>query len=84
MDPSYFGDRSKVWLVGHIRYLFWGIILLVVVNLFITKKIVVVKKVGFMYGVSKFFCFFFFFLEKLCLICCWLCSLLFLFIISVG
>ena len=52
MDPSYFGDRSKVCLVGHISYFFWGIILLVVVNLFVTKKIVVVKKVGFMYGVS--------------------------------
>ena len=52
MDPSYFGDSSKVCLVGHIKYFFWGIILLVVVNLFVTRKIVVVKKVGFMYGVS--------------------------------
>ena len=51
LDSSYLGDRSKVWLVGHIRYAFWGVTLLVVVNLFVTKKIVVVKKVGFMYGV---------------------------------
>ena len=51
MDSSYLGDRSKVWLVGHIRYAFWGVTLLVVVNLFVTKKIVVVKKVGFMAGV---------------------------------
>ena len=62
-------------------YMFSGVSLyLCLLSCFVTKNFVLVKKVGFIYGMSYLFCV----LKIFVPLCCWLCMLLFLFIISVG